>query len=567
MLRFLGIRRLAVIDQLDVEFEPGLNILTGETGAGKSVLVGAIDLLLGGRASTDLVRTGEDTATVQAVFERADGREQIVRREISSQGRSRAFIDDALATAAALKDMGHGLLELHGQHEHQTLLNPAEHLVHLDAFMDRNDLIGGLEAAFDAWRAAYSALDRSRLDDREKRARIDMASFQLDEINKTAPVAGEDDHLEAERAVLANADRLARLSNEAFATLYDGDDAALVRLAGVWKRVTELATIDPRFNPYVADRDTIKSSLDDLAIFLRSYIADLEASPERLEVVEGRLALLERIKRKYGPTLDDVLQRREDLTGELVALGASEERAAALAIAERETRDAFCARASVLSSERRRAAEGLARQLEAALAELAMPSSRVIVRVESSDRPETWTRRGIDAAEFLLSSNPGEDPRPLARIASGGELSRVMLALRTIVEREEGERTLVFDEVDAGIGGSAADAVGLRLQRLGDRQQVLCITHLPQIAARKATHFHVSKEVHGGRTTTRVTRLDAGGRELEIARMIAGAEVTPQVLASARELIAKRTAGETTAKAKTPSVAPQAKAKGRARGA
>ena len=196
-----------------------------------------------------------------------------------------------------------------------------------------------------------------------------------------------------------------------------------------------------------------------------------------------------------------------------------------------------------------------------------MPSSRVIVRVESGNRSENWTRRGIDAAEFLLSSNPGEDPRPLARIASGGELSRVMLALRTIVDHEEGERTLVFDEVDAGIGGSAADAVGLRLQRLGERQQVLCITHLPQIAARRAAHFHVSKEVRGGRTTTRITRLDAGGRELEIARMIAGAEVTPQVLASAKELIAKRASGETTAKAKPLPAPLQAKAKGRARGA
>jgi DNA repair protein RecN (Recombination protein N) len=567
MLRFLGIRRLAVIDQLDVEFEPGLNILTGETGAGKSVLVDAIDLLLGGRASADLVRTGEDTATVQAVFERADGREQIVRREISSQGRSRAFIDDALATAAALKDMGHGLLELHGQHEHQALLNPFEHLVHLDAFLNRGDLVADVEAAFDAWRAAYAALDHSRLDDREKRARIDMASFQLDEINKVAPVAGEDDQLETERAVLANADRLARLSNEAFATLYDGDDAALVRLAGVWKRVGELAAIDPRFNPHLAERDAIKSSLDDLAIFLRSYIADLEASPDRLQAVEDRLALLERVKRKHGPALDDVLRRREDLTAELASLGASEERAASLAVAERETRETFYDRASTLSAQRRRAADGLARQLEDTLAELAMPSSRVIVRLESIDRPEAWTRRGIDAAEFLLSSNPGEDPRPLARIASGGELSRVMLALRTIVEGGEGERTLVFDEVDAGIGGAAADAVGRRLQRLGERQQVLCITHLPQIAARRAAHFHVSKDVRGGRTTTRITRLDAGGRELEIARMIAGAEVTPQVVASARELIAKRTSGEATAKAK-PSLAPvQAKAKGRARGA
>jgi DNA repair protein RecN (Recombination protein N) len=567
MLRFLAVRRLAVIDSLDVEFEPGLNILTGETGAGKSVLVGAIDLLLGGRASADLVRTGEDTATVQAVFERADGREQIVRREISAQGRSRAFIDDALATAGALKELGHGLLELHGQHEHQSLLHPADHLLHLDAFLNRDDLVASVEASFDLWRSAHDALDRSRLEGREKRARIEMASFHLDEINRVAPSAGEDDRLEQERAVLANADRLGRLSNEAFQSLYDGDEAALARLAGVWKRVGELATLDPRFAPYLSERDAIKSSLDDLAMFLRSYTADLEASPDRLQSVEDRLALLERIKRKHGPTLDRVLARRDELAEELSALGASEERAAQLAAVERGAREAFVAAASSLSSERRRAAGALARDLEHALAELAMPKSRVAVRLDVVDRSESWSRRGIDAAEFLLSSNPGEDPRSLARIASGGELSRVMLALRTVAERDERERTLVFDEVDAGIGGAAADAVGLRLQRLAERQQVLCVTHLPQIAARRATHFHVSKDVRGGRTIARVTRLDADGRELEIARMIAGAEITSQVVASARELIAKRGTGEITAKAKPVSVPTQAKAKGRARGA
>ena len=567
MLRFLAVRRLAVIDSLDVEFEPGLNILTGETGAGKSVLVGAIDLLLGARASADLVRTGEDYATVQAVFERSGGREQIVRREISAQGRSRAFIDDALATAAALKELGHGLLELHGQHEHQSLLNPADHLLHLDAFLRRSDLIAEVEAAFGAWRTAHDALDRSRLDDREKRARIEMASFQLDEIDRIAPSAGEDERLEHERAVLANADRLQRLSSEAFQSLYDGDEAALVRLAGVWKRVADLAALDPRFSPYLAEREAIKSSLDDLAMFLRSYIADLEASPERLQTVEDRLAHLERLKRKHGPSLDEVLERRGALAEELAALGASEERAAQLAAAERDTRHAFLAVASTLSSERRRAARDLARELERALAELAMPSSQVVVRLEAVERSEAWSHRGIDTAEFLLSSNPGEDPRPLARIASGGELSRVMLALRSVADRDEADCCLVFDEVDAGIGGAAADAVGLRLQRLAERQQVLCVTHLPQIAARPATHFHVSKDVRGGRTTARVTRLDASGRELEIARMIAGAEVTPQVVASARELLARRAIGETTAKAKAAPGHGQAKAKGRARGA
>lgn len=566
MLRFLGVRHLAVIDQLDIEFEPGLNILTGETGAGKSIVVGAIDLLVGGRASGDLVRTGEEMASVQAVFEHGDGRETIVRREISAQGRSRAFIDDALATVTALRDAGQGLVDLHGQHEHQALLDPAEHLAHLDAFMDEDVLLRETAAAFDVWRAAWAARDRSQLDDREKRARIEMATFQLDEIDRIGPAAGEDDQLDLERGILANADRLARLSNEAYAALYDGEHAALASLALVWRRVADLAALDPRFVSYLADRDAVKSGLEDLAMFLRSYAADLEASPDRLQAVEDRLAALERLKRKYGPTLDDVLGRRCALGDELAALGAGEERAAALSSAERDARAAFLDRARALSATRRDGAGRLARALEIELAELAMPKSRVVVDIGGLDRPESWTSKGIDTAEFFLSSNPGEEPRPLARIASGGELSRIMLALRTVADRGDGGRTLVFDEVDAGIGGAAADAVGARLVALSRKHQVLCITHLPQIAARPAAHFQISKEIRGGRTSTHLRRLDQPGREAEIARMIAGAVVSPQVLASARELLATRES-EVIAKAKGRDEGIRAKAKGRARGA
>jgi DNA repair protein RecN (Recombination protein N) len=566
MLRFLGVRHLAVIDTLEIEFEPGLNILTGETGAGKSVLVGAIDLLVGGRASADLVRTGEDTATVQAVFERADGRELIVRREISAQGRSRAFIDDVLATAAGLRDAGQGLVDLHGQHEHQTLLDPSEHLTHLDLFLSEDTLISGVAEAYDAWRSATSALDRSRLDDREKRARVDIASLQLQEIEKVGPKDGEDERLTMERGVLANADRLSRLSREAYTALYDGESAVLATMAGVWKRVTDLAALDSRFQPYLDDRAALKSGLEDLALFLRSYATDLEASPDRLQGVEDRLAALERLKRKFGPTLGDVLTRERDLRQELAALGATEERADALASTERECRRAFLAVAGTLSAARREGAVRLGRALEQALAELAMPQSRVLLQVTSSDHPDAWRRQGIDAVEFFLSSNPGEEPRPLARIASGGELSRIMLALRTLVDRGDVGRTLVFDEVDAGIGGAAADAVGARLHALGQRHQVLCITHLPQIAARPAAHFQITKQVRAGRTATLVTRLDPGGRELEIARMIAGAKVSSQVLASARELLELRASSEATAKAKVvPAV--RAKAKGHLRGA
>ncbi|HYN08624.1 MAG TPA: DNA repair protein RecN [Vicinamibacterales bacterium] len=563
MLRFLGVRHLAVIERLEVEFEPGLNVLTGETGAGKSVIVDAIDLLVGGRASADLVRTGESAASIQAIFERHGGHEVIVRREVSAQGRSRAFIDDALATTAALRELGATLIDLHGQHEHQTLLDPAEHAAVLDEFAGHGDRVAEVTGHFDHWRAAESALARTQLDDREKRARIEMASFQLQEIDQIAPQAGEDETLAAERVVLANADRLSRLSSDAYSSLYEGEEAALSALAVVWKRLSDLSALDPRFAPYVDQRDDIKSKLEDLAFFLRSYSAGLDA-PERLQTVEDRLAALERLKKKYGPTLEAVLDRQRALRDELAELGAGEERTAELESRARDTRASFLHAARELSAARRTAARRLGHALESDLAELAMPNARLDVRVAEMPSPDTWTNRGTDDVELFFSPNPGEELRPLAAIASGGELSRVMLALRTLAKHDEPGRTLVFDEVDVGIGGAAADAVGARLQALGRRHQVICITHLAQIAARAGVHFHTAKHVRGGRTLTSLTRLDDSGREGELARMIAGVEVTPSVLASARDLLAIRRDGEAKAKGETPRMA---KAKGRRSGA
>jgi DNA repair protein RecN (Recombination protein N) len=567
MLRFLAIRHLAVIDHLEVEFVPGLTVLTGETGAGKSMLVEAIDLLVGGRASADLVRTGEETATIQAIFERPDGTEVIVRREISAQGRSRAFIDDALATSAALRDLGATLVDLHGQHEHQTLLNPQEHAGLVDAYAGHTGLTAAVAFLFAEWRAAAGALDRTRLSEREKAARIELVSFQLSELDRVAPTPGEDDRLVAERQVLANADRLVRLSTEAYASLYDGEGAALAALAIAWKRVADLAAIDPRFQPYVDQRDEVKSKLEDLAFMLRSYAGDLDASPERLQQVEDRLAAIERLKKKHGPSLDEVIATRQAYQDELAALQANDERAAVLEQQAKKAAAQFRSKAQELSAARKAAGDRLARALESALAHLAMPHSRVDVRVVPSlDDQSSWTALGIDAVEFFLSPNPGEDLRPLARIASGGELSRIMLALKTLATPDEAGRTLIFDEVDAGIGGAAADAVGARLQGLGRRFQVLCITHLPQIAARGSSHLHIAKEVKAGRTVTVVARLEAERRELEIARMIAGDEVTPQVIGSARDMLAARRVGENQPKGESESP-DKAKAKGKRRGA
>ena len=488
MLRFLKVRHLAVIEQVEVEFGAGFNVLTGETGAGKSILVEGIGLLVGGRASSDLIRTGEDVASVQAVFDGPDGEELIIRREITSAGRSRAFVNDDVVTTAALKELGRKLVGLHGQHEHQQLLDPASHLAVIDAFGGLAGERDEVAARFQAWRDAQDALDRTKMDARERAARLDLLAFQLDEIEKVAPKAGEDEALAAERQVLGNAERLTRLSAEAYTALYDGEGAALAALGTVWKRLAELSDVDPRFAPYLEGRDAIKPQLEDLAYFLRSYAGDIDASPERLQAVEDRLSALERLKRKHGPALTDVIARGAALRAERDALMLPEGQTGTLERRVADSAAAYFERAQALSKSRRKAAADFSTRLVTALGELAMARTRCEMRFESAgqDDRDRWSAAGIDSGEIYLSPNPGEDPKPLARIASGGELSRIMLALKTIASADATGRTLIFDEVDAGIGGAVADVVGAKLKALAASDQVLCITHLPQIAARAA---------------------------------------------------------------------------------
>src|SRR5947207_3381417 len=492
MLRFLKIRHLAVIDAVEVEFDPGFNVLTGETGAGKSILVGAVGLLLGGRASGDLVRTGEESAAIEAIFEQGDD-ELLVRREITAQGRSRAFVNGTLSTAAALKDLAAGLIELHGQHEHQTLLDPDTHLPLLDAYGDLGALAAPVASAFDAMRAAAEELARIRAAAADRESRLELIAFQLAELDGAAPSAGEDDELSAVRQVLANAERVERLCADSYAALYERDDAILAALGQVWRRVAELASLDPRFQPYLDARDGIKSQLEDLAGFFRRYADGIEASPARLQQVEDRLALLERLKRKYGPTLADVIARREALRREHADVAGGDER-----IRELEQRD-------------------------------------------------TAARAAYAAAAAALSA-------PRARIVSGGELSRVMLAIKSMAATSRlgfvdgparppsaAPPGLIFDEVDAGIDGRVADVIGRRLRALGSAFQVLCITHLPQIAAYADTHFQIEKQVERGRTRTTVRRLDEPGRIDELARMLGGDVITDGLRRFAREMLEGRT--------------------------
>jgi DNA repair protein RecN (Recombination protein N) len=544
MLRFLSIRHLAVIDRLELEFEPGLNVLTGETGAGKSILVGAVGLLVGGRASADLVRTGEDSAAVEAIFEKADGAEVIIRREVSSQGRSRATVDGALTTTAALRAMCEGLVDLHGQHEHQVLLDPSAHLDLLDAFAGAAEERAAVAAAFAAMQKVRAERDRLLTGEREKAARAEFLDFQLGEIQRVAPKPGEDDELIATRRVLANADKLQRLCSQAYESLYEGDHAALPALGAVWKTVGDLATLDARFDPFLEARTSVNSQLEDLAFFLRSYASGIDASPARLQEVEDRLALLERLKKKHGGTLDDVIRRGEELRRERHDIEHATERAAALDRQLPQARAAYLLPPPPLPTTRRPPATRFTSALEGALAELAMNRTRCDVRFAAAEGEDQWSERGVDQGEFYISPNPGEDLKPLARIASGGELSRVMLALKTLASTDAWGKTLIFDEVDAGIGGAVADVVGARLQRLGERFQVLCITHLPQIAAYGGTHYRITKRVAAGRTLTDVARVTSSEREAELARMIGGADVSDAVLASARDMLAFRSGRE-----------------------
>ena len=484
------------------------------------------------------MRTGAERAVVEAMAEDVDGGERVLRREVSAQGRSRAFVDDRLVSTAVLRAVGAGLLDIHGQHEHQALLDPSTHLGLLDRFADLEPLRGLVGEAFAGWNDARRRLEQARARAAGAVERAEIVALRLRDIDEVAPVENEDETLAAERRRLANAERVERLAAESYAELYEGDGAAMGVLDRVWKRVEELAGFDAEFAPHLEAKDTVRPHLEELAYALRSRAGGGDAAPERLSAVEERLAKLERLKRRYGPALADVIAHRDGLRLEREQ-AAGETDLGALEAAASEAGEAYAGLARTLSERRRAAADKLALAVEGGLTDLAMARTRFeVVFDEPAEGEADWTDRGVDRAEFYFSANPGEQVRPLARIASGGEISRLMLALRTVISTDAPGRTLVFDEVDAGVGGEAAERIGARLHGLAERYQVLCITHLPQIAAYGGSHHRVTKSVRGGRTQAAVDRLDGESRASEIARMMTGTRVSGTVLESARELLA-----------------------------
>ncbi len=561
MLVELRIRNFAIIEGATLYFGPGFNVLSGETGAGKTIIMSALGLLLGERAASDMIRAGQGEAVVEGMFELegeaplpeglerladADHRELVIRRTIAADGgRSRAWLNGEMATVQTLARLGQNLVQVYGQHEHQTLLRADNHL----ELLDRH---AGLEAAIEHYATAYrAALDsRARATELRERERtraeqLELARFRIAELERAALEPGEDDRLAAERTVLANAARLGTAAGEAEQMLAGDGAAAVDAVASAEARVAEAAAIDAKLADALGMIASARVNLQEAAHALRDYAARIEADPARLEAIEARMAELTRLKRKYGGTLESALETLARSRAEAAELEKIADSRSAAERALVEALDELARRGAELSARRQSAALELKRRMEAELKTLGIRAPVFEARFSPLEKSETAFEHnrmtlgpgGADAVEFMLSPNLGQPPMPLARIASGGELSRVILALKRLEAQRRGVATMIFDEVDAGVGGAVAQVVGRKLKELARFHQVLCVTHLPQVAAFADTHFLVEKEERRGATRSRVSALAEAERVQEIARMLGGAEVTEKFRRAARELI------------------------------
>ena len=554
MLRELRVENYAVIDNVAVAFEGGLNLLTGETGAGKSILIDALSLLLGEKSSSEMVRHGCEKAVVSADFDLTDaaaalleelgvdteGTSLILRREITVNGKGRVFINNQPAAVAVLKKLAPHLAAIHAQNESLQAFDPASRLAMLD---EAGGIDRSLLAAFhEKWRQIVEHIADLERGEQDKLRLADLWSYQLKEIESAAPLAGEEEKLESEKRVLANSERVLGAALGAYDSLYDGANSAATSIRNAVRQLEELSRFDTRFVEHTQTLQNARISVEDVGTTLRDYAEGIEASPERLAEIEDRLATLERLRRKYGHTIEDVLAFCDDLRGKLSEIENKDELLAELKKQQEAAAKSYLAEARRLSQLRCELARKLERAVEKQINDLAM-KAKFVIEVTGSDESSHWTPAGFDNVDYLIATNPGEPLLPMEKIASGGEISRLMLALKVSLEaqrtgeRRETVRTLVFDEIDAGIGGRAAEAVGQKLKALARRNQVLCITHLPQIAAFADQHYLIEKTVHGGRTTTGVRALEAAERRQEVARMLSGAAVTDASLKNADQLI------------------------------
>jgi DNA repair protein RecN (Recombination protein N) len=569
MLREIHIKNYAVIDSLTLELHPQLNLLSGETGSGKSILVDALALALGGRASPDIIRTGQDHASITAVFRSEDaapwarwlddyglagedGSELILRREIQAGGRSRLLVNDQPVTVAAVKALAPSLVEIHGQNEQVSLLARDAQLDLLDQFAAAEDLLEKVAKLFARRRELEHEKEDLSQNEQDRLRTVDLLSFQVQELERAHLDPGEDARLEEEKRLLANLERIRSSAVDAYSQLYEDQGAVCSRLAAVARAIDELERYVSVVQPYREPLASAQAALEDLAFFLRGYLDKLEANPHRLEEVEDRLALIDRLKRKYGRTIEEITACLERIRSQLAGLGRADARRAEVQQELERVEADYLEKAHALSAERRGAAQKLDKLVRQELAQLGMDKARFQIYFDTAAQ-RAGGPKGLDEIEFRISPNPGEELRPLEKIASGGELSRLMLALKTVVGRAGAEGragagrraipTFVFDEVDAGIGGRVAESVGQRLKRLARDTQVLCVTHLAQIACFADHHYYVEKFERGGRTVTAVTYLESGKqRAAELARMLSGSQITDAVLKHAAAML-KQAAG------------------------
>ncbi len=556
MLTELRITNFAVIERLSLEIDSGFTVLTGETGTGKSLLIDAVSLLMGGRVSSEQVRFGEDEAQLEAVFEIPSAHpilprlrdqgilgpsdfELIIRRTIARSGRNRVYLNGVLSPAHTLEAFAGTLIDIHGQHDQQSLLSSSAQLEVLDAYGRLHDLLSHYRSSHHAWiKTRHKRDELAAANDRRMQQR-DVLSFQQQELDQAACCLGEEERLQAERQRLASSHRLAELAAEAQVHLQaDDGQGVLTTLALVERAVGELAQLDPEMKSTTGLVSESRVLLKEVADGLRGYVEGLEADPSRLTIIEDRLAVIQRMKKKYGGTIEAVLATQSRVKEELDGLSRSDSELDRCGRLIHEQQQIVAELAHQLSEKRTEAATSLTRLVGKDLEALKMGPVRFLVRVEQVESGEGYGPDGMDRVEFLLSTNSGEPLKPMARVASGGELSRVMLALKSVLADVDQVPVLIFDEIDTGVGGAVAATIGKRLRALGQYHQVLCITHLPQVASQAEHHFCVEKSEVKGRTVAKVRAVVGAGRESEIARMLGGERVTQKTRATAAELIA-----------------------------
>ncbi|QKG84230.1 DNA repair protein RecN [Kroppenstedtia pulmonis] len=553
MLREMSIRHFAIIEQIHLTFDNGFHVLTGETGAGKSILFDALSLVVGGRGSAEFVRHGAKKAEVEALFEIADGHPAhnklkelglesedgvlLIRRDISLNGKSTCRLNGQVITLSMLKQVGAYLLDIHGQHEHETLLHVEEHLSWLDTFggtalLQQRNLYSGL---FREYQRVTTELRQIRSDEREATRRIDLLTFQRDEIAAARLVEGEDEELQQEHNRLAHGEKLMHSASNAFESLY-GDGAGMECLNRATGELEEIIRYDESLAPVLEMVQSAYYQVEEATRELARYRDELEFDPGRLAEVEDRISVLDQMKRKYGESIPDIIRHGQQAEEELQQLVNRDERISELETKQRELQSQLEEAGGELTQLRKEAASRLEQRVEQELGDLMMGGTRFAVVFQDHVEKEFFPN-GLDRVEYQLAPNPGEPLRPLVKIASGGELSRIMLALKTIFSDIDGIQTMIFDEIDTGVSGRAAQAIAEKIARLARGCQILCVTHLPQVACMADVHFHLFKEVVQEKTRTRVKQLTDEGRTMELARMLGGVEVTDTTRTHALEML------------------------------